>query len=189
MILQAIYLWKVDELNGNMIAITSMIFSIISIMTTIASVITNKKILDSSGYAIVQFDITGSSIIAKTKSCRNQVNVIKNQLSSLLGLEEYLMEILRPQKIPNGLRMMIIIHVNRISVNDIDYKKLLDEAQQNGELAKAIQNSWNLGDDFIITPISFRIKESKQWIQNTIPIKINSISTGLDAHIHNNNLG
>ena len=81
MILQAFLLWKVDEFDE--IAISSMIFSIISIIASITSTITEKKILNSSGYAIVEFDVTGSSIIEMTQICRNQTKILTQQMSTI----------------------------------------------------------------------------------------------------------
>eukprot|EP01083_Nonionella_stella_P266140 900695_1 len=97
---------------------------------------------------------------------------------------------MRPQKIPNGLKMTILIHVNRISVRDIDYKKIFNNAQQNGQLKKIVMNAWDVEQDFICVAISFQIKESKQWIAGIVPIKVQSVSSNneLNHHIQNNQI-
>ena len=170
--------------NIHTIAISSLICSLISIISTIASIISRKKILDSSGCAIVGFDITGQSIVDEVKVYKNQIMAIRRKLATYMGLpNERFVEMMRPEHIPNGLRFRIIIHINRITARNIDYKKLLDKANQNGQLQEIVKSSWRLNHNFAISEIYFAVKESKIWIANTINI---NIDTGSNDHVQNN---
>ena len=167
MMLQTIYMIHIRDLNT--IAISSILLSFISIITTIISMSSTKKILDSSGYAIVEFEIKGPSIMKKISQCRNRISRIQKQLSICLGLpNQRLIEIMRPEIIPNGLRVRAIIQVNRVS--NTDYQQLLNEAYHNGQFRQILHSSWSLGNDFCISGIDFTVKESK----NTMNIQMNT---------------
>ena len=103
-IIQCIYLLQIDKLD--LIAISSMIFSIISIIVTIISMLTEKKILNSAGHGNAKFDVTGSMILSKAHHYRNKTKRIRNSISSVLGLESELIEIERPKK--NTIRIKYI---------------------------------------------------------------------------------
>ena len=153
-----------------------MVFSSISIIVIIVSMITEKQILNSQGYAMVEFDVTGPTIAANTHQFRNKTKQIRNEISNKLGLHERLIEIIKPKKIPDGLRFTINIHLNRISARDKDYQKLLNEAQKNGSLGGIFQNSWNLTDKPNVSNIEFKVNESKSWIKGVVPILMDNQS-------------
>ena len=198
--LQTIFLWKINQFSG--IAVASMIFSTISIIVTMASMITAKQLLNSSGYAIVKFNVTGSSVVQKIDRCRNRVQTMRNQIAAELGLEHQLIEIMRPKTIKGGLEITMHIHLNHIQSRDLNYHKELDECQQKGRIAEILQNVWELDGDPIISTISFQVKESKNRQKNTVKIEIKSVSRSpsngntnenmsdraisIDSHIHNN---
>ena len=156
-----------------------MIFSLISIIVIILSMIIEKNVLNSQGHAMVEFDVTGSTIGANSHQFRNKTKQIRNQISNKLGLNERLIEILKPRKIPNGLRFTINIHLNRISVRDNDYEKLLDEAQKNGSLGEIFQNSWDLQSVPNVSNIEFMVNESKRWKENIVSISMDNQSAAL----------
>ena len=194
LVLQTIFLWKINQFSG--IAVASMIFSIISIMVTIASMIIEKQILNSSGYAIVKFNITGSSVVQKINKCRNRVKTMRNQIAAELGLDHRLIEIMRPRPIKGGLEIIIHIHLNHIQSRDSNYQKEIEQCQQNGRIAEISKNVWKLDGVPIISTISFQVKESKNREKNTVKIAVKSVSTNdnmfegaisIESVIHNNN--
>ena len=160
-----------------------MIFSSISIIITVISMVTEKKILNSQGYAMVEFEVTGPSISSNTHQFRNNIKQIRNEISNILGVNERLIEIIKPMKIPHGLRFTINIHLNRISVRDNDYPKLFAEAQIDGSLAEIFQNSWNLQDPPKVSHIEFRVNESKKWKQSVVSISMNGEAIGYHEKI------
>ena len=129
LVLQTLFLLKIEQF---------------SIIVTVISAITEKKVLNDSGYAIVQFEVTGISLAKKAYQCRNQVNKIRNQIAVHLALDsKQLIEILKPSMISNGLAITMHIHLNHIQSRDSNHKKLLNELQQSGQLAEIFKNEWN----------------------------------------------
>ena len=184
MILQIIYLLSINDLD--VIAIFSMIFSIISIIITIVSKVTEKQILDDTGYGIIKFDVTGS-MVTNTQNYRNQTKTIRNEISNVLGLKANIVEIVRPTKIPNGLQFIINIHLKLIQSRDIDYQQLLNKCQKSGRLAEIIKSAWKLEQVPSVSSIQFVVQESKDRIKNTVPIKVESVSPRqIDNHRNNN---
>eukprot|EP01084_Bolivina_argentea_P301772 520705_1 len=179
LVIQSLFLVQIGQFDD--ITVLSMIFSTISIIVTIASMITEKQILNSCGYAMVEFEVTGTSVIQKTDQCKNQVRIIRGQISSILGLNQQVIEIMRPIIVPNGLKLTIYIHLNHIESRSIDYKMLLNQCQQNGQLAGIIQNSWKLQSIPIISKIKFNVEESKDRQNSTVSIRVQS-----EIQQHNN---
>ena len=152
-----------------------MIFSLVSIMVTIISMKTTKQILDSQGYAVVKFDVTGS-VTNKLDECRNETRRIGSRISDALGLDKDLIEIQRPKKIPNGLQMILEIHLNHIQSRDIDYEETLTDLYQNGTLSEILRASWDLQIKPEITSFEFKVHESKNRQRRLVTIQANSNS-------------
>ena len=174
-VLQCVYLWKIGEFDE--IAISSMVFSSISIIVTIVAMITEKQILNASGHAIIKFKVSGTMIVSKSSEYRNKTWGLKKSLSDVLGLNHKIIEILRPNKIPNGLQMTVNIHLNHIQSRDIDYKKLLIKCQQSGQLAEIIKTQWKLKAVPDVSSIDFQIQESKNRINSRVTISVQSVES------------
>ena len=160
-----------------MIAISSMIFSVISIIVTITSMITAKQILNSQGYGIVIFDVNlTASMYDKLSEYQHKTKKFSKLLSTALGLDEHLIEIEKPQKIPQGLKITIKIHLNHIKSRDIDYQKLLNNLHENGKISGLLKHVWDLNENLNISSFQFKMQESKDRQKGTIPIKVNSNS-------------
>ena len=159
----------------NEIAISSMIFSLISIIVTIISMITKTQILDSQGYAAVKFCVTGS-VSNKLDECRNKTKKIAERVSDALGLDKELIEVQRPKKIPYGLQMRFEIHLNHIKSRDINYEKELINLYENGALAEILKKSWDLEIVPEISSFEFKVNESKNRQKGAVTIKVNSNS-------------
>lgn len=137
--------------------------------------ITEKQILNSSGYAIIEFKVTGTMILSKSDVYRNMTRGLRQSLASVLGLKRSLIEMKRPNEIPNGLQITANIHLNHILSRDIDYKQLLIKCQTSGQLAEIIQDVWKLKAIPDVSQINFQVQESKNRVKNTVPIRIQSI--------------
>ena len=144
-------------------------------MVTLMSRITQKDILDSQGCGIIKFDVTGS-VSNRIDECRNKTKIICKKISDILGLDETLIEIQRPRKIPNGLTMIINIHLNHIQNRRINYEKALMDLNQNGSLTEILKMSWDLKTIPIVSSFEFQVKESKDRKENAVEIKINTQS-------------
>lgn len=160
--------------NFDFIVLCSMAFSIISILVTLISAYTQKHVLYSKGYAIVSFDVTGAAITGNISRCQRNIYRFKNEISSMLGLERELVEFVKPYIIAKGLRMTVLIHVNRVAMRDGEYEKILNDAIRSGELAKIMMSGWKTKGVVVCKNLVFEQKESKMGIANTISIKSES---------------
>ena len=90
--------------------------------------------MDDTGYGIINI-----------QNYRNQTKTIRNEIFNVLGLKPNIIEIVRPTKIPNGLKFIINIHLTLIQSREIDYQQLLNKCQQSGILARSSNQhgNWN----------------------------------------------
>ena len=182
-ILQCVYLLQIGDFD--FIAISSMIFSLISIIVMIVSMMTEKKILNGAGHGKAEFDVTGSMILGKAHHYRNKTKGIRNSISSVLGLESEVIEVMRPTKIPSGLNISTNIHLNHIQSRDIDYKQLLTKCQQSGQLAEIIKNEWKLQSVPSVSKVRFKVLESKDRMKSQISLRVNSVQSDEDGEEFN----
>ena len=182
LVLQISYLWTVGVADE--IAIISIIFSIISIIIAVTSIITQKVLLNAKGYAVVEFDITGSSVSSNSDKCRNKTSYIRDKISNELGLKKHLVEVNRPKKIPNGLGMTVNIHLDSILNRDIDYKKILNRLRDTGKLAENLKNFWDLHHAPKVSEITFRVEESRNRMKSAVTIKIEN-KTAANLNLQN----
>ena len=104
--LQAWFLtFQAKGING--IVYASMSFSLLSIIISVASMASQKNIVKSQDFVTVEFDVLGRSIMSNKKKCQNRVKAIQGAISSLLGLNERVLEIIRPTTVKKGLRVHI----------------------------------------------------------------------------------
>lgn len=126
--IQAVYMWQLESMDE--LAVVSMCFSTISIIVVVAGIFTQKFMVDSSGYAVIRFDVTSPCLTSKAYVLRRQVHGIRDQIASSLGISNpKLVEILRPQIVPQGLRLVIHIHLHDIQFRDTNYQALLEHMQ------------------------------------------------------------
>ena len=178
--LQIWYLFEIQQFNR--IAIISMAFSLLSIIITLIARVTEKQIINSQGYAAVEIDVTGEVIVAKSNKCMNRRDQFKNGVSDILGEQSRVIEVLRPQKIPKGLKITINILLNRISVRDKNYEKLINDAARDGTLADILKNAWELDVAPNVSNVKFLVKESEKWRKNVVPIRVMSVMSGEKLH-------
>ena len=174
--IQSILLYKIGQFNT--ITVTSMIFSFLSIIVSIISTLTHKRISNSYSYGVAQFDMTGSVIIRKVYQYKYRVNKIRNQIAAELGLKDpKLVEIIQPKLIPGGLRMKMRISLNYIQTRHVNYQQELNNLQSNGNIARIIKDCWKLENEPVISRITFKIEESEDRKRNQVSIKMNSASS------------
>ena len=74
------------------IVYASIVFSLLSIVHSVVSMVSQRHIVKSRDYVSIEFEIKGTSIMANKKKCKNRVKTIQSSIASLLGLDEYLLE-------------------------------------------------------------------------------------------------
>ena len=171
--------------------IVSVVFSFSSIMITILSVITQRKIYKSQEYIEITFDITGNAIANKSKYCKGRMRGIKQFLTITLGVDNNALELQKPMNIPNGLRIRSHIAglFDKSAGNPMDKSwKLINESVNNGTLLNVVKDEWKLSSFVIIANIQCRFidavnnngSKSKQivqkWHKNTYDISTTILS-------------
>ena len=136
-----------------------MVFSLLSIIISLFSILTRKSVLRAAGHYEIKFDVTGLSNI---KKCRNLVKDIKNALAISFGLDPSLFEILRPMQIPKGLQLSIDIRMNNVQQIDMNIIEMMNKLNESGQLAKILQQSWTLKKIPSISNIKCHYNQSQQ---------------------------
>eukprot|EP01084_Bolivina_argentea_P320526 556154_1 len=152
----------------------SMTFSILSIVISVLSMVSQRNIIRSRDYVCVAFDVTGPMIVNNMNKCRNRVSKLQIQLASLLGVQRGLVEITRPEAIKKGVRVRANIFVNNAKAIDMNIEKEMNQSNQSGELAEMVQISWELSKVPLIGTVKYSKYESKERRENKIIIKASS---------------
>ena len=145
-----------------------MIFSLLSLITTVLSSLSQQKIANSRDFVSIEFDVTGSSVVLNKNKCRNRVKFIKSAIASLLGLEETLLEILRPTTIKKGLKLIIHIYINNAKAVAMSIEKDMNEAQRKGEIQEIIKTAWKFDGVPTVSKVKYMMHESTERRENTV---------------------
>ena len=145
-----------------------MIFSLLSLITTVLSSLSQQKIANSRDFVSIEFDVTGSSVVLNKKKCRNRVKFIKSAIASLLGLEEVLLEMLRPTTIKKGLKLIIHIYINNATAVAMNIESDMNEAQRKGEIQEIIKTAWNFKAVPTVSKVKYMMHESTERKENTV---------------------
>ena len=85
LVIQSIFLWYAEEFE--IVAISAMALSLISVIVAVTAMMTKKQILDSSGYASVTFKVMGSALTERgTYNLIRRMRKIREQIASVLGV-------------------------------------------------------------------------------------------------------
>ena len=195
LILQISYIVATNGAWG-LITATSLAFTCISIIVAVISMFVQKQILFNQDLVMIEFDVTGASLVAKGDQCRNIIKKLHDQLATILGLSKGLVEVIRPNNIPNGLRVHLNIHIvdeDNQGQNIIDrFENILNEAVQTGQLQSTLKSCWKLDQLPTVSNLSVSTKDSKKKER----LHTNEMHDGpdlemnkLETHINNNDTG
>merc|ERR1711920_412374 len=73
-------------------------------------------------------------------------NGIKQAISSMIGVDEGLMEMMKIETIQKGLRIKIDLAVTNETSKKEKYSEILEKVQMNGTLAKMISECWKMNN-------------------------------------------
>ena len=131
-----------------------------------------KNIVRSQDFVTVEFDVLGRSIMANKQKCKNRVIAIQNSIAGLLGLDESLLEVMRPVTIKKGLKVRINIYINNATAIDMNIDKDIHEAEQSGEIAEIVKSAWDLDEVPTVLNVKYDKHESEERQQNAVFIGI-----------------
>eukprot|EP01083_Nonionella_stella_P250876 866219_1 len=170
LILQLWYMMKVQE-TDNYIAIASAIFSGVSILVTVLSGYMETSLIHSQEYTVITMAVIGKSVVTKAEQCKRRVFRLRQEISSLIGLDYRLIEILKPRTIAKGLQIEIHLYVDNEESRKSEYDRLLKDALRDGELAQVVMDSWALSDVPVVSSLDCEyiesIKKRNQMIQQS----------------------
>ena len=164
-----------------------MVFSTLSIVVTVVSMCTAKSLVNSQNYYSIELDVKGAMISSNIKVCRNNVKQIERQIEAILGLRQNLVEITRPINISNGVRLHINVYIGYTKVIDMNIEKLINNANDSGQLSNIMVESWNLSQKPDIDRIKCEMHESKIRKKQLVNIKIKSKNSVEMAHVNHPN--
>eukprot|EP01083_Nonionella_stella_P039102 106351_1 len=126
--LQSYYIWISENVN-NPIAISSIIFSMVSIIVSAMHLSIEKQINYQQKYVIVKLHITGEYVEQKLSNCKTLSHDLKRGLGKYLNKDAKRIEIIKPTDINHGVKVRIIITKNGRNQrqNDNDEKDKTDE--------------------------------------------------------------
>ncbi len=160
------------------IPIAAIIFSLISIIVTIISMILHKQIYKTQDYVHIVMDITGEDVMSNMKFCKNRMKNIKLYLcQSVLGVNEKSVQFQKPfsGSARKGVQLQIYISYihDKANINPADnYEDLLNIATDNGMLHKVIQEEWRLSNEPEIGNLLCKFIRSKEKKQLSIIQKL-----------------
>ena len=149
-----------------------MVFSVLSIVISILTMISQRSIARSRDYVSVEFDVKGPTIVSNMGRCKNLKNKLQLQMSSLIGIEKELVEIVKPKQIKQGLRITVNFNINNTRAIDMNIEKDINKADSTGDIAKIMKESWNLSEEPRIENIEYSKYESKERRANMEVIAI-----------------
>ena len=165
-----------DSISSNQIVYISMGFSILSIIISLLAMISQRDIVRSRDYVSIEYDVKGPMVVDKLKQCRNRRNKLQLQISSLIGVERNLVEIVKPDQIKQGLRVCVNFHVNNTRAIDLSMENEMKSAQLSGELGNIMKEVWELSDVPKIENIKYVKHDSKIRREQTAVIKMNLVN-------------
>ena len=162
----------VNEEYLNELAVISAVFSVLSIMVTIQTVITQRLIMSKQSFMVIEFDVKGQCI---KRGMERKINGIKSEISSVLSVPGGAIDIEQGQYLSaGGFHMKMYVDSNENESNQ--YDKKLQEAIDNGMMALYFQKHWNLAAIPIITNMNnYRMGDEVE-----IAIKSESVSKNED---------
>eukprot|EP01083_Nonionella_stella_P039106 106358_1 len=120
---QSYYIWISENVN-NPIAISSIIFSMVSIIISTMHLMIEKQINYQQKYVIIKLHVTGECVVQKRSNCKTLSHDLKRKLGTYLGINAKTIEIMKPTNIDGGVKVRIILTKN--GKNDRQNDKRVD---------------------------------------------------------------
>merc|ERR1712228_650900 len=159
LMLQTWYILQ-QQNDESIIAISSAVFSAVSIIVTVLSMFMERSLIKSQEHTLISIDVCGQAM--NYRKCKGRVNGIKKAISSMIGVDEGLMEMMKIETIQKGLRIKIDLAVTNETSKKEKYSEILEKVQMNGSLAKMISDCWKLNNVPNVTSVKCRDFESRQ---------------------------
>eukprot|EP01083_Nonionella_stella_P114118 337062_1 len=156
--LQCFFVYSSGALD-DLITISSIIFSILSIIVSILSMATQRSISRGQGTVSIFMNVTGSVVTAKASSCKRVKRKLIKELSTLVGVSQNITEVVKPIHIKQGFQVTVQFNV---ADSEQDFHRTLVEAEASGELATIFKRAWDLSGDPMVSVVKQSVTQSKR---------------------------
>eukprot|EP01083_Nonionella_stella_P261123 889472_1 len=187
--LQSLFLASLGRLD-DWITLSSITFSLLSIIVSMLSMITQRSISRGQSTVSISMSVTGTAVLSKMNNCMRMKSKLIKEISSFVGASQSITEVVKPSHIKHGVQATVKFNV---SDSDKDYFQTLVEAQASGKLQKIFENAWDLSDVPVIDNLQQSVVQSKRERLDTerldtekkidIGDTINEVNSGSDIQI------
>eukprot|EP01084_Bolivina_argentea_P062224 113762_1 len=161
-LLQCWFLYSLKEFDDP-ITISSIVFSLISIIVSVLSMLMQKSLTNSQGYVEITMKVTGTPVTQNAKNCKTMKQKLSKDLAAAVGGHSSAVEIIKPTAIPGGFAVTLNFYFGDLkgSFYKIKYAEILLAAQNDGGLQEIFKQGWKLKDTPIVEIISHHEVQSK----------------------------
>lgn len=148
----ALQIWYMTDQEPNEVAIISTVFSVLSIIVTVQTVMTQRMIMKKQSFMVIEFDVKCQSI---KRGMERNVRKIKRDIASVFGVHQRAVDIEQGLYLSAGgfhLRLYVDVNENE----GTDYGLKMQKAIDSGSLPQSFQKHWKLGAVPIITDLKCR---------------------------------
>eukprot|EP01084_Bolivina_argentea_P303886 524756_1 len=179
--LQFFYLYKTN--GHSVVAVISMTYSVVSILLTLITIYTQKTVLYSQSFMTIKLNVYGTAITNNAKSLRYRTHKLRTEISSLLGVEEPVIDVMKTKIIANnGLQIAFMVKVNVNKHSNIE--RTMQQSKDNGKLESFVQKGWDLNgyDSVEVRNLIMNNEECQQAIDNTVHIQLSNINKNTNTN-------
>merc|ERR1712228_1094054 len=150
--------------SPEVIPLTSMTFSTVSIVVMVISLALQKRINKTQNEVYISFDVIGKSVMDNIDICEKRKKSIKKYLCRyVFVINEKSLKIMKPfiGPVENGLQLQI--YISCLAKKSYEYENKLIAAvdHESQKLKTTIKDEWNLSELPAISNISCEFKEAK----------------------------
>ena len=127
----------------------------------------------------IEFHVQSADIVLKLDQYRNWKNKLQSEIASLIGIDSDLIEMMKPTQIKQGLKVVINFHISNSRAIDGNIEKNITDAQNSGQIANIMRESWNLSSAPMIKNVKYLKYNHKERRDKRKLVKfqvVNSIS-------------
>eukprot|EP01083_Nonionella_stella_P077275 210925_1 len=158
LVLQSYFVYSLGSLD-DLVTLTSILFSLLSIIVSVLSMFTQRSISRGQGTVSISVAVTGPAVMKKASNCKRMKNALIKELSILVGVSRSITDILKPVPIKQGFEITVQFTVTD---SDQDFYRTLMEVQAKGELQHIFKRAWDLSDLPTVGHLKQTVVQSKR---------------------------
>ena len=188
-----IQLWYLITFGADIVAVSSILFSLMSIVVTVLGIAARYSVLRRQQIVIVQFDVIGQDVLKGMTKTRG----ISRGFGPILMVDPRVIEFEHPLGIDDGqsegLRLKMRLYVNHNPEQSVAFKELCSKAVNSGAFARICRKEWKLRSMPTVRNLTYELLQSNKQIENTVnvqvPVTVQMSSTPPSAAMENNRAG